>query len=148
MNTSGEHRVSTHSPDQTRQLAASLAADAGPDTVLALHGELGSGKTCFAQGFAEGMGIHDPVTSPTFTLVNEYNGRLPLFHIDLYRIHNTEELTLLDLSEFFNGGGVTLIEWAERARDMLPPNTIHVFLEPMDNEDERSVVIRYPEPSI
>ncbi len=118
--------VETHSPEETWQLATELAGDLGPGTVIALHGDLGAGKTCFIQGYAAALGIDEPVTSPTYTLIGEYEGRLPLHHIDLYRLSGPEEALGLGLEEYFDVNGITAIEWAERAEGLLPPDLLHI----------------------
>ena len=118
--------VETHSPEETWALAAALADELGPGTVMALHGDLGAGKTCFVQGLAAALGIDEPITSPTYTLIGEYEGRLPLHHIDLYRLSGPEEAIGLGLEEYFDVNGVTAIEWAERAEGLLPPDLLHV----------------------
>ncbi len=133
--------VLTRSPEETRQLAASLAASLIPGTVLALHGDLGAGKTCFIQGLAEGLGVEGPVTSPTFTLVHEYAGRLPLYHADLYRIADAREALRAGLEDYLHGGGVCAVEWAERAPGLLPAHTVHVRLRAGAKEQERDIVI-------
>jgi tRNA threonylcarbamoyladenosine biosynthesis protein TsaE len=121
--------VKTHSPEETWELAAELAEELEPGTVIALHGELGAGKTCFIQGYAAALNINEPVTSPTYTLISEYQGRLPLHHIDLYRLSGPEEALGLGLEEYFDAGGITAVEWAERAEGLLPPNLLHVRIE-------------------
>jgi tRNA threonylcarbamoyladenosine biosynthesis protein TsaE len=94
--------------------------------VVALTGDLGAGKTCFIQGLAEGLGVDGPVTSPTFVMIAEHAGRVPLYHVDLYRTESLAEIRRLGLEELLDGGGVTAIEWAEKAEPLLPPRTIHV----------------------
>ncbi len=131
--------IVTHSPEETRALAADLAAQLKPGAVLALHGELGAGKTCFIQGIAQALQVDQPVSSPTYTLVNEYRGRLPLYHIDLYRLKNADDALNVGLDEYLEGDGVTAIEWAERAEAVLPERTIHVRLEHGSAENERRV---------
>lgn len=121
--------VITHSPEETWELAAELANELGPGTVIALHGDLGAGKTCFIQGYAAALGISEPVTSPTYTLIGEYEGRLPLHHIDLYRLSGPQEALGLGLEEYFDADGITAIEWAERAEGLLPPNLLHLRIE-------------------
>jgi tRNA threonylcarbamoyladenosine biosynthesis protein TsaE len=116
----------SHSEAQTRRLGARLAALLNPGDVLALVGDLGSGKTRWAQGVCQGLGITAPVSSPTFTLVNEYQGRLPVYHIDLYRLENSAELLTFGLEDYLYGAGVSLIEWAERAAGLLPPDYLTV----------------------
>ena len=118
--------VETTSPEETWALAEELAAELGPGTVMALHGELGAGKTCFIQGFAAALGIDEPITSPTYTLIGEYEGRLPLHHIDLYRLSGPTEALGLGLEEYFDVNGITAIEWAERAEGLLPPDMLHI----------------------
>ena len=107
-------------------MAAGLADELGPGTVIALHGDLGAGKTCFIQGYAAALGIDEPLTSPTYTLIGEYEGRLPLHHIDLYRLSGPEEALGLGLEEYFDANGITAIEWAERAEGLLPPDMLHI----------------------
>ena len=119
----------TNSPEETWALAAELADGLGPGTVIALHGDLGAGKTCFIQGYAAALGIDEPITSPTYTLIGEYEGRLPLHHIDLYRLSGPEEALGLGLEEYFDANGITAIEWAERAEGLLPPNLLHIQIE-------------------
>lgn len=116
------------SPDATRAFARRLAASLRPGDVVALHGDLGAGKTCFTQGLAEGLGVTDFVQSPTYTLVNELPGRIPLVHIDLYRLRGPADAPSIGLEDYFDGPGVTVIEWAERVLPLLPPRTIHVHL--------------------
>jgi tRNA threonylcarbamoyladenosine biosynthesis protein TsaE len=121
--------VQTQSPEETWALAAELADELGPGTVIALHGDLGTGKTCFIQGYAAALGIDEPITSPTYTLIGEYEGRLPLHHIDLYRLSGPEEALGLGLEEYFDVNGITAIEWAERAEGLLPTDLLHIRIE-------------------
>lgn len=118
--------VETNSPEETWELAAELAGELEAGTVIALHGDLGAGKTCFIQGFAAALGIDEPITSPTYTLIGEYEGRLPLHHIDLYRLSGPEEALGIGLEEYFDDHGITAIEWAERAEGILPDNLLHI----------------------
>jgi tRNA threonylcarbamoyladenosine biosynthesis protein TsaE len=122
---SGGKVFTTNSPDETEGLGRSLAERLKPGDVVALTGELGSGKTRFVQGIARGLDIKGYVKSPSFTIVNVYEGgRLPLYHIDLYRIATGGELEGLGLEEYIYGDGVSVIEWADRAMDMLPEGAI------------------------
>ena len=130
--------VETHSPEETWALAAVLAEELGPGTVMALHGDLGAGKTCFVQGFAAALGIDEPITSPTYTLIGEYEGRLPLHHIDLYRLSGPEEALGLGLEEYFDANGITAIEWAERAEGLLPPDLLHIQITVDDTTETRT----------
>lgn len=109
--------------------------------VIALHGNLGAGKTCFTQGLAQAAGVKEPVCSPTYTLISEYQGTVPFHHIDLYRLGGPEEAYDLGLDEYLETDGITVIEWAERAAEMLPPHTIHIRLERGDDEQVRTIEV-------
>ncbi len=128
----------TNSPEETWALAAELAAETGPGTVIALHGDLGAGKTCFIQGFAAALGIDEPITSPTYTLIGEYEGRLPFHHIDLYRLSGPVEALGLGLEEYFDVNGITAIEWAERAEGLLPDDLLHIRIEADEHTGTRT----------
>lgn len=130
--------VETNSPEETWALAAELADELGAGTVIALHGDLGSGKTCFIQGYAAALGIDEPITSPTYTLIGEYEGRLPLHHIDLYRLSGPVEALGLGLEEYFDANGITAIEWAERAEGLLPPGLLHIRIEADEHTGTRT----------
>ncbi|MBN2162072.1 MAG: tRNA (adenosine(37)-N6)-threonylcarbamoyltransferase complex ATPase subunit type 1 TsaE [Pontiellaceae bacterium] len=130
--------VKTNSPDETWALAAELADELDPGTVMALHGDLGAGKTCFIQGLAAALGIDEPITSPTYTLIGEYEGRLPLHHIDLYRLSGPTEALGLGLEEYFDANGITAIEWAERADGLLPSDLLHICIEADEQTQERT----------
>ena len=117
----------SRSEEETERFAAELAAVVPPGTVIALEGDLGAGKTAFARGFARGLGITEPVTSPTFTILQSYEGgRLPLWHFDLYRLEDEGEMDEIGYEDCFYGEGVSLVEWASRMPDCLPENTVHV----------------------
>lgn len=130
--------VETNSPEETWELAAELAGELGAGTVIALHGDLGAGKTCFIQGLAAALGIDEPITSPTYTLIGEYEGRLPLHHIDLYRLSGPVEALGLGLEEYFDANGITAIEWAERAEGLLPPDLLHIRIEADEYTETRT----------
>ena len=130
--------VETKSPDETWALAGLLADELGAGTVIALHGDLGAGKTCFVQGLAAALGIDEPITSPTYTLIGEYEGRLSLHHIDLYRLSGPAEALGLGLEEYFDANGITAIEWAERAEGLLPPDLIHIRIEADEHTGTRT----------
>ena len=124
--------LTSASPEETRAFGRKLARGLRRGNCVALIGDLGSGKTCLAQGICEGLHVTDPVTSPTFILINEYLGRfsdgtsLPVYHFDLYRLGEPDELYALGSDEYFYGRGVCLIEWADMAGDLLPEETIQV----------------------
>lgn len=133
--------VISHSPEETRAVAARLAPALRPGSVLALHGDLGAGKTCFIQGLAEALGVTDAVSSPTYTLISEYQGRLPFYHADLYRLDDPAEALRTGLDEYLHGHGVTAVEWAERAGGLMPPHTIHVRLSAGEFPGDRVIEI-------
>ena len=133
--------VVTRSPQETAALAERLGAAAEAGTVLCLVGDLGAGKTLFTQGFARGLGVTEEVTSPTFALMNQYCGRLPVTHFDLYRLEREEELDEIGFYEFAEpSGGVVLIEWADKFPDALPKPHIRLEIERGDTEDERRLM--------
>jgi tRNA threonylcarbamoyladenosine biosynthesis protein TsaE len=119
-------RLTADSAEATREIGARLGRAARPGDVIALYGDLGAGKTCFVQGVAAGLGVAGPVTSPTFVMVAEHAGRLPLYHVDLYRTNGLEEIAGLGLDELLDGEGVTVVEWAEKAEALLPARTLRV----------------------
>lgn len=127
----------TRSPEETRKLAAVLAKKLHPGSVVALHGDLGSGKTCFAQGLAEALGVRAIVNSPTFTIVNEYAGTYPFRHVDLYRVKSANEADSLGLENIADAAGITVIEWPEVFSALLPPSTVHVYFEFVDENRRR-----------
>ena len=133
----------SRSPEETDAFAASLGAKAEPGDCYALTGDLGCGKTHFAKGFAKGLGINEEITSPTFTLLEEYEGDIPFYHFDLYRIAEESELDSLFFEEYWEGDGVSLVEWAERAHGRLPSNTINVRFEYVDATTRR-ITLEYP----
>jgi tRNA threonylcarbamoyladenosine biosynthesis protein TsaE len=130
------------SPVETQELGQDLGEIVGVGDVICLFGDLGAGKTCFAQGVAWGAGFppDDYVSSPTFTLMNEYPGKCPIYHVDLYRIKNTEELLDLGLNDYLFGPGIVIIEWADRLNGFLPPERLEVWLRRM-NAMQREIAI-------
>lgn len=123
----------THSPAETEQLGEKLASQLTGGAVLALRGDLGAGKTAFTRGLARGLGYAGAVTSPTFTIVNEYEGgRLPLFHFDLYRLSCADELWDIGWEDYLDRGGVCAVEWSERATELLE-NAVTVTLRRLDD---------------
>ncbi len=122
-----EYRTSGET--ETEQLGAELAARLSPGAVLAFTGDLGAGKTAFVRGLAHGLGFLGRVTSPTITIVNEYEGgRLPLFHFDLYRLEGEDDLFSIGWEDYLSRGGVCVVEWSEQAPGILPEDTIFVTL--------------------
>lgn len=120
----------TNAPEETFILAKQLGEAAEPGMVFTLTGDLGVGKTVFAQGLAEGLGITEPINSPTFTIVQVYDeGRLPFYHFDVYRIGDVEEMDEIGYEDYFYGDGVCLIEWAELIEEILPGRRTQILIE-------------------
>ncbi len=120
----------TNGPQETFEIGKQLGLEAKPGEVYCLDGDLGVGKTVFTQGFASGLGITEPVNSPTFTIVQQYEeGRLPLYHFDVYRIGDVEEMDEIGYEDCFYGEGVCLIEWSTLIQEILPEDTIHITIE-------------------
>ena len=133
--------IISRSPEETTALAERLGAAAEAGTVLCLVGDLGVGKTLFTQGFARGLGVTGEVTSPTFALMNQYCGRLPVTHFDLYRLEREDELDEIGFYEYAEpSGGVVLIEWADKFPDALPEPHIRLEIERGEAENERRLV--------
>ena len=137
--------IRSHSAAETEALGARLAERLGPGDVVALTGDLGAGKTCFTQGLARGLGVAGRAVSPTFVLVNEYRGRLPVHHVDAYRTGSLTELLDLGLDELFSGDGVTIVEWADKLLPLLPAHTVHVHIEGVGDEP-RTIVLNMGAP--
>ncbi len=134
--------VVTNSEQETEALGARLAEKLEPGAVLAFTGDLGAGKTAFTRGLARGLGITERVTSPTFTIVNEYlGGRLPLFHFDMYRLGGPEELYDIGWEDYLARGGVCAVEWSEIVSDALEPGTVRVDLRRGAHDGQRIVTI-------
>lgn len=134
----------SHSEAQTRRLGARLGELLQGGDVLCLAGELGTGKTRLVQGIGQGLGIEGPITSPSFTLINEYkqeHARLPLYHVDLYRVEEAKETLSLCLEEYFYGEGVCVVEWADRAPDALPAEYLWIELRHLE-ETKRSLLMK------
>lgn len=132
----------SHSREETIKFAADMAAKAEPGEVFTLTGDLGVGKTVFAKGFAKGLGVTEPVTSPTFTIVQEYlSGRLPFYHFDVYRIGDPDEMEETGFYDYLDRGGVVLIEWAELIEDILPsPRTAIKLEKDLDGDDDYRLI--------
>ncbi len=132
----------THSPDETRALGRTLAQALQGGAVVAFTGDLGAGKTAFVSGMAEGLGIEERVTSPTFTIVNEYEGgRLPLFHFDMYRLGSADELFHIGWEEYLARNGVCAVEWSENVDEALDGDTIRVDISRGEDDNTRIITI-------
>ena len=141
--------IISESSEQTFNIGEAIGRKAGPGDTFALSGELGAGKTCFTGGLARGLGVgYDySITSPTFTLINEYCGRCKLYHFDVYRLSQAEDLDDIGYDEYIAGKGVVVIEWAEKISDVLPDDTIKILFEYLE-ENKRKIVIHGPEKRI
>ena len=128
--------IETHSPEETYKVGYDLGNSAEKGQIFCMSGDLGVGKTVFTQGFAAGLGVEDNVNSPTFTIVQEYeDGRIPLYHFDVYRISDVSEMDEIGYEEYFYGEGVCLIEWAEIIEDILPEDVTWITIEKSMDED-------------
>ena len=129
------------SEDDTFRFGDRIGENVKPGDILLLYGDLGSGKTVLARGIAHGVGVSGMVTSPTFTLMNPYVGKYPVYHFDLYRLTQPEELYDLDYEEYFYGDGIAVVEWPERMDDLIPEEHLKIFLEKTDSEDRRKIML-------
>lgn len=133
-----EHKITLRSEMETIAFAQNLESEKFPNMVICLNGELGSGKTLFTKAFANALGIDETVTSPTFNIIKEYDGELPLYHMDVYRLDgNTEGV---GIEEYFTKGGVTIIEWANTIKDILPENRLDIKFK-IAGENSRILII-------
>ena len=134
----------TDSAEQTIELGTRIGEKLRPGDILAMRGTLGAGKTTFTKGLARGLGITDEVTSPTFTLISEYQGRLPLYHMDTYRLEGPDDFLDLGVEELLNGQGVCVIEWSEKIQEIMPADHIVITLESVGNNGRLVTVTRWP----
>ena len=133
--------IATNNYKETILLGERIGRTLKPDDIVALSGCLGAGKTTLIQGIAKGLGVQNWVTSPTFTLINEYEGKLNLYHIDMYRVDNIDDAEDLAIEEYFTKGGATVIEWAEKIKSILPAKTIKINIKTV-SENERKFDIK------
>lgn len=133
----------SNSAEETKKAAADFAKTLRAGDVLCMYGDLGAGKTAFVQGLARGLGINEPITSPTFTIVNEYYGDMPLYHFDVYRIADPDEMYEVGYEEYVYGDGVSVIEWAELIEDILPRTRykITILRDISQGEDYRKIIM-------
>ena len=141
----------THSEEETVRLGMRLAREARPGMIWCLDGDLGAGKTAFTRGIARGLGIGAPIVSPTFTILKVYeDGRLPLYHFDVYRLEGPEELEAIGYEEYFYGAGLTVVEWPSQVEELIPPEAAWIRIErvPEKGEAVRRFTADLPEPDI
>lgn len=131
----------THSPAETEELGCRLGRTLRPGTVVAYFGGLGMGKTAFTRGLARGLGCTGRVTSPTFTIVNEYDGATPLFHFDMYRLDSEDDLFDIGWDDYLARGGVCAVEWSERIDSALPPDTLTVSIARGEHDNDRIISV-------
>lgn len=131
----------SNSPSETWEIASVFFQTLETPAVVALHGNLGAGKTCFTQGLAQAAGVTEPICSPTYTLISEYQGDVLFHHIDLYRLSGPQEALDLGFDEYLEADGLTVIEWAERADELLPAHTVHLRIDRGDSDDQRVISI-------
>ena len=131
----------SHSPEETEHIGEMLGRRLRPGTVVAYSGGLGMGKTAFTRGLARGLGCAGRVTSPTFTIVNEYDGATPLFHFDMYRLGSSDELFDIGWEDYLTRGGVCAVEWSERVDDAMPADTLWVDIARGTDESDRIITI-------
>ena len=130
----------TTSPAETEKVGAALSKLLAPGAVIAYRGDLGAGKTAFTRGLARGLGVADPVTSPTYTIVNEYlGGRMPLFHFDMYRLHSSDDLWDIGWEDYLERGGICAVEWSENVADAME-NAITVTIEKLGDDTRRITI--------
>ena len=132
-----DYKITSRSIEDTMELAENIESEKFPGMIICLDGELGSGKTVFVKGFAKSLGIEENITSPTFNIVKEYNiGEMPLYHMDVYRLEEDDES--IGFQDYFNGGGITIIEWSELIEDSLPNERLDIKFKVID-EDTRVI---------
>jgi len=135
-------KIITSSASETKKFASRFVKKLKKGDILCLIGDLGSGKTTFIQGLARGLGIKENVSSPTFVLLNQYRGKLPLYHFDLYRLDNTDEIRNLGYEEFFYGGGIAVVEWAEKLKELMPKKYIEIKFQVL-GKNKRNITVNH-----
>ena len=134
-------RYTSYSPEETEKIAYEFSQQLNAGDVVCMYGELGAGKTAFVRGLARGLGIKDHITSPTFTIVNEYYGKMPLYHFDVYRIADEDEMYEVGYEEYIDGDGVSVIEWPQLIKDILPKSYYSVKIDRNYEAGENSRII-------
>ena len=135
-------QIRTISPEETEAVGRKIAAKLLPGDIIAYYGDLGAGKTAFTRGLAAGLGVTEQVTSPTYTIVNEYlSGRMPLFHFDMYRLDDSDALFDIGWEDYLERGGVCVVEWSENVADALPSDAIIVSIARGEKDNERIITV-------
>jgi tRNA threonylcarbamoyladenosine biosynthesis protein TsaE len=130
--------VITKSPKETKKLGKEISKLVKPGDLFAFYGELGTGKTCFIQGISEGLEVENYITSPSFTIINEYQGKIPIYHFDFYRLDSTAEIFDLGYEDYFYGEGLTVVEWSEKIEQYLPKEHLKISIK-LKNYNERTI---------
>ena len=134
-----EYKITTHSERETLELAQNFESEKFPNMIICLNGELGSGKTMFTKGIANGLGIEETITSPTFTIIKEYlDGEMPLYHMDVYRLDG--DTSEVGIEDYYNKGGIVIIEWANTIKDILPEERLDIKFK-ISGENTRTLII-------
>lgn len=133
-------RIVTRSEEETLKIGARIGEKLNPGDVISLNGELGAGKTYITKGIAKGLGVEDYITSPTFIIVNEYEGRIPLYHFDVYRINDIDEMYEIGFDEYLYGNGVCIVEWGKIVEELLPEYVIKIDIIKID-DNTREIII-------
>ncbi|MDD4504606.1 MAG: tRNA (adenosine(37)-N6)-threonylcarbamoyltransferase complex ATPase subunit type 1 TsaE [Clostridiaceae bacterium] len=134
-------RYNTESVEETSRIGEQLGRLLSRGNIICLSGDLGAGKTAFTQGIAKGLGVLDYVTSPTYTIINEYEGRLPLYHFDVYRLNDVSEMYELGYEEYFFGDGVVVLEWADIVRDIIPGERLWITILNTKGDNSREIIM-------
>ena len=142
---SNNKKYISRSVAETQKIAFDLVNQCPQYKVYALHGNLGAGKTALTSGIAAALEINQPIKSPTFTIINEYSeGIVPLYHIDLYRLNSPDEALMLGFEDYLESGGITVVEWPERAEELFPEDTVHITLKALDDPNHREIEVVLP----
>ena len=131
----------TESAEETAKIGEGLGKLLSPGDIVCLSGDLGAGKTAFTQGIARGLEVKDYVTSPTYTIINEYEGRVPLYHFDVYRLNDVEEMYELGYEEYFFGDGVVVLEWADMVSDIIPEDRLWITILNTKGDNSREIIM-------
>ncbi len=131
----------TESAEETSKIGEQLGRLLSKGNIICLTGDLGAGKTAFTKGIAKGLAVDDYVTSPTYTIINEYQGRLPLYHFDVYRLNDVEEMYELGYEEYFFGDGIVVLEWADIVRDIIPGERLWITILNSKGDDSREIIM-------
>jgi tRNA threonylcarbamoyladenosine biosynthesis protein TsaE len=134
-------RFITESAEETSNIGEQLGRLLIKGNIICLSGDLGAGKTAFTKGIAKGLGVEDYVTSPTYTIINEYQGRLPLYHFDVYRLNDVEEMYELGYEEYFFGDGIVVLEWADIVRDIIPGDRLWITILNTKGDNSREIIM-------